>query len=59
MEIAWINFVHELFGRENTKAAHRQKHLLLDILRTKHPSRFRKSDWPTTGSRIYEVRFRK
>jgi len=31
MEVAWINYVHEVFGRDNTKTAERQKHLLLDL----------------------------
>jgi Fic family protein len=31
MQVAWINYVHETFGRDNTKASERQKHLLLDV----------------------------
>src|SRR5437016_4762804 len=37
MDVAWINFVHEVFGRENTKAAGRQKHLLLDLSEKQGP----------------------
>lgn len=31
MDVSWSNYVHEIFGKENTKAADRQKHLLLDV----------------------------
>jgi hypothetical protein len=31
MEVAWINYVHEEFWRDNAKANQRQKYLLLDV----------------------------
>jgi Fic family protein len=37
MEVAWINYVHEIFGRDNTKTAERQKHLLLDLSSKEEP----------------------
>ena len=37
MEVAWINYVHEILGRENTKTAERQKHLLLDVFERGQP----------------------
>ena len=33
MELAWLNYVHDVFRHENTKAARPQKSLLLDIFR--------------------------
>jgi Fic family protein len=37
MEVAWINYVHDFFGHENTKTAERQKHLLLDVFEKAEP----------------------
>ena len=37
MEVAWINYVHEEFGRDNTKANQRQKYLLLDVFECSNP----------------------
>jgi len=37
MELAWPNFVHDVFRHENTKAARRQKSLLLDIFAKEQP----------------------
>jgi Fic family protein len=37
MDVAWINFVHEMLGGNNTKASERQKHLLLDLSLRKEP----------------------
>ena len=37
MEVAWINYVHEIFGRRNNKTAERQKHLLLDLAARQEP----------------------
>lgn len=31
MEVAWVNYVHEQFGRDKTKGSQRQKHVLLAI----------------------------
>ena len=37
MEVAWINYVHEEFGRDNAKANQRQKYLLLDVFECVEP----------------------
>lgn len=37
MEVAWINYVHEIFGGESSKATQRQKHLLLDLATREEP----------------------
>jgi hypothetical protein len=37
MDVAWVNYVHEILGRSNTKAAARQKHLLLDLSDREEP----------------------
>jgi hypothetical protein len=31
MEFAWLNYIHDSFRHESSKAAHRQKALLLDL----------------------------
>jgi Fic family protein len=37
MEVAWINYVHDVFAHQNTRAAHRQKALLLGIFAKEEP----------------------
>ena len=31
MDVTWVNFVHDCFAHESSKASQRQKHVLLDI----------------------------
>jgi Fic family protein len=37
MEVAWINYVHDYFRHNNTRAANRQKALLLDVFAKEEP----------------------
>jgi len=37
MEVTWVNYVHDVFGGDNTKGAQRQKHILLDIFEKEDP----------------------
>jgi len=37
MEVAWLNYVHDAFRDQSTKAAHRQKSLLLDVFAKEEP----------------------
>jgi Fic family protein len=37
MEVAWINYIHDFFRQETSKAAQRQKHLLLDVFEKEEP----------------------
>ena len=38
MEVAWINYVHDYFRHNNTRAANRQKSLLLDLFAREEPA---------------------
>jgi Fic family protein len=37
MDVAWLNYVHDVFRNEHTKAARRQKSLVLDIFEREDP----------------------
>lgn len=37
LEVAWINYIHDVFRQETSKASRRQKHLLLDVFEKEEP----------------------
>jgi hypothetical protein len=37
MDVAWINYVHEIFKNSKSRASHRQKSVLLDIFEREEP----------------------
>ena len=44
METAWINYIHDVFGHDSTKASQRQKHLLWDVFANNDPVEVSKRD---------------